>query len=102
MNSEHEPPKRNEPRQSHDSGTNGTPEANRQNDANTAKSDFWPFDEARPRKLTPEEIESLLQLWDEDDERQAAADLRDILENGGGISSDEFLRAIEQAARENA
>jgi hypothetical protein len=51
--------------------------------------------------LTREDVESLRRLWTEEDDVKAAADLRDILENGGGISSAEFLRAIEQAASDN-
>jgi alkanesulfonate monooxygenase SsuD/methylene tetrahydromethanopterin reductase-like flavin-dependent oxidoreductase (luciferase family) len=62
---------------------------------------IWPFEGPQPYKLTPEDLESLPHLWTEEDEVKAAADLRDILENGGGISSAEFLRAIEQAASDN-
>jgi alkanesulfonate monooxygenase SsuD/methylene tetrahydromethanopterin reductase-like flavin-dependent oxidoreductase (luciferase family) len=78
-----------------------TPESSGQNGASEKKSGIWPFDGPQPYKLTPEELESLRQLWTEEDEEKAAADLRDILENGGGISSAEFLRAIEQAASDN-
>jgi len=76
------------------------PEFNGQNGPSEKKSGYWPFDEPQPPKLTPEEIESLLQLWDEEDEREAAAGLREILE-GRGVSSEEFLRTIEQAARDD-
>jgi hypothetical protein len=61
----------------------------------------WPFDGPPPRRLTPEELEWFRGLWSDEDKKRFAADLRDMLENGGGISSAEFLRAIEQMASDN-
>ena len=90
------------PKQPDSSAAPSPPEVNGKDGAGKPKSGIWPFDGPQPDKLTPEEIQSLMHLWDEEDEERAAADLRDILENGGGISSDEFRRAIEQAARDNA
>jgi alkanesulfonate monooxygenase SsuD/methylene tetrahydromethanopterin reductase-like flavin-dependent oxidoreductase (luciferase family) len=77
------------------------PEFHGQNGLGEKKHGIWPFEGPQPYKLTPEDLESLRHLWTEEVEVKAAADLRDILENGGGISSAEFLRAIEQAASEN-
>jgi hypothetical protein len=90
------------PKQPDSSAAPSTSETNGNAGADKPKSGTWPFDGPQPAKLTPEEIQSLMHLWDEEDEERAAADLRDILENGGGMSSDEFLRAIEQAARDHA
>jgi alkanesulfonate monooxygenase SsuD/methylene tetrahydromethanopterin reductase-like flavin-dependent oxidoreductase (luciferase family) len=89
------------PKKPESSAVAALPEAHGQNGLGEKQHGIWPFEGPQPYKLTPEELESLRQLWTEEDEEKAAADLRDILENGGGISSAEFLRAIEQAASDN-
>ena len=76
------------------------PELNGQNGAGGKIPGFWPFDGPQPPRLTPEEIESLLQLWDEEDEREAAIGLKEIFE-GRGVSSEELLRTLEKVVRDN-
>jgi hypothetical protein len=71
-----------------------------QDSAGKMEADFWPFEGSRPPKLTPEEIESLLQLWDEEDERQAAIGLKEIFE-GRGVSSEELFRRLEEVVRDS-
>jgi hypothetical protein len=76
------------------------PENNGQNGAGAKEFGIWPFDGPQPNKLSPEEWEWVRGLWTDEEEEQAAAGLREILD-GKGVSSEEFLRAIEQAARGN-
>jgi hypothetical protein len=61
---------------------------------------YWPVDWAQPRKLTPEEWESVRTLWTEEDERLAAVGLQEI-RDGKGVSSEEFLRMVEEVAKDD-
>ncbi|HEY1380458.1 MAG TPA: hypothetical protein VGF55_26895 [Gemmataceae bacterium] len=54
--------------------------------------------EPQPIPVTPELLEWAMQQWQRYSEEQIAAELRDMLENGGGISSEEFLRGLKEAA----
>jgi hypothetical protein len=74
-----------------------TPETNGQNGASERKYGVWPFDGPQPYKLTPEELEWTLQQFSRED---TLAGLREI-EETGGFSSEEFLRTVEQAAKDD-
>ncbi len=85
------------PKKSDPSAVPPTPEVNGQNSSGEKKPGIWPFDGPQPYKMTPEELEWALQQFSRED---MMAGLREI-EETGGISSEEFLRAIEQAARDD-
>src|SRR5438105_2957015 len=88
---------------SHDSSsqpetTGSTPIGGDEANGKNGEHRFWPFEGPPPPRLTPEEIQELLKLWTEEDEKRAAQDLRDILENGGGYQLADFLPELKRSA----